>query len=251
MTDDLTELRRRVRPMLDLSAARDALSAYYALYHNPERTRLLIQEGPTDRVEAFLSICQTGRDLFRLTAVLRARNSGAAEELLHRELEPRRPYYLITTPDLHSVVEEVLAVEQFEINRVYRLDLSLYTPAISVLVVPDRAADGSPRFVIRSQGKLAAEAGTNWRSPHFAGLYAWTSPEARDRGWGKAVVESCANWVIRSGAQPLYIVSEDNQSSIRLAESVGFTDTGSRELAVEGTMKTQEEHDEANSLDER
>jgi GNAT superfamily N-acetyltransferase len=234
--DDLIQLRRRARLLLDLSAPRDGLAAYYALYHDPARTRLLVEvEG--QGAEGFLAVCQTGRDLFRLLAVLRARHAGAAAALLRRGLLPHRPYYLVTTPDLQPAAEKVLEVEKIEINRVYRLDLARYAPTINVLVVPTPAADGSPRFVIRSQGEIAAEAGVNWQSPHFAEVYVWTARRARGRGWGKAVVESCVAWVVRSGVQPLYIVSEGNAPSIRLAESVGFVDTGAREFAIEGIAR--------------
>lgn len=233
MEDELIQLRRKVRPLLDLAAPRDGLAVYYALYHDPARTRLYVEE-QGGRAEGFLAVCQTGRDLFRQTAVLRAQRANVAAALLERGLLPRRPYYLITTPELEPVVTEALEVEQAGINRVYRLDLRRYAPAVNVLVVPARAADGSPRFVIHSQGEVAAESGINWHSPHFAEIYVWTAPQARRRGWGKAVVDACVAWVLRSGAQPLYIVAEDNEPSIRLAEAVGFVDTGARELAVEG-----------------
>jgi len=231
--DLIEELRRQVRPLLDLSAPRDGLAAYYCLYHDPARTRLYV-EREKGRTEGFLAVCQTGRELFRLLAVLRARSLSAAMALLQRGLYPRRPYYLVTTMDLQPAVEAVLKIEQVQINRVYRLEPRRYAPVINVLVVPIPAPDGSPRFVIRFQGKVAAEAGTNWQSPHFAEVYVWTAPEARGRGWGRAVLDSCLAWVLRSGAQPLYVVPEGNEPSIRLAESVGFVDTGAREFAVEG-----------------
>jgi len=54
-------LRRCVRPMLDFDAPVDALYVYYALYHDPARTRLLIQEGEMGRVDGFMAVCQIGR----------------------------------------------------------------------------------------------------------------------------------------------------------------------------------------------
>jgi GNAT superfamily N-acetyltransferase len=233
MANNLLTLRQQVRPLLHLSAPQDGLAAYYTLYHDPARTRLCIEER-AGYAEGFLTICQTGRDLFRLLAVLRARHGKAAAVLLERELTPRRPYYLLTTPDLRPIAEEALEVEQVVIGRIYQLDLKRYNPTISVLVLPARSSEASPRFVIRSQGKVAAEAGVNWCSPHFAEVYVWTAPEARGRGWGKAVLESCVSWALRSGVQPLYTVSEDNEPSIRLAESVGFVDTGAQQLSIEG-----------------
>jgi RimJ/RimL family protein N-acetyltransferase len=221
--------------MLDLSSPRDALPAYYALHHDADRSELFVEE-EGGRVTGFLAVCQTGRDLFRKMAVLRARNAGAARSLLQRDLQPRRPYYLVTTLDLQPVVEAVLDVQQAQVHRVYRMRLSRYAPRINVLVAPVSAPDGSRRFVIRSQGEIAAESGVNWRSPHFAELYVWVVPHARGRGWGKSVLESCVSWIFRSGAQPLYVAGEDDRRSIRLAESVGFVDTHAREYVAECTL---------------
>lgn len=244
VSQDLEELRRKVRPMLDLSAPRDGLAAYYVLYHDPARTQLWVAErGP--RVEGFLALCQTGWDLFRLLGVLRARRIDVAWALLQRSLSPsggtppRRPYYLVTTPDMLGVVEEVLEVEQVSLNWIYYLDMRRYEPEINVLVTPLQAANGSPRFVIRSRdARIVAEAGINWQSPHFAEVYVQTAPEAQGRGWGKAVLDACITWILRSGVIPLYVVAEGNEPSARLAESVGFVDSGARECAVEGIAKT-------------
>lgn len=242
ISQDLEELRRKVRLLLDLTAPRDGLAAYYALYHDPARTRLWVAErGP--RVEGFLALCQTGWDLFRPFGILRARHLEAAKALLRRVLlpsnaAPRRPYYLVTTPDLLGVVEEALEVEKVSLNHVYYLDLQRYSPEINVLVTPAPAASGLPRFVIRSrEGRIAAEAGVNWQSPHFAEVYVQTTPEAQGRGWGKAVLDSCITWILRDGAIPLYVVAEGNEPSLRLAESVGFVDSGARECAIEGIGK--------------
>jgi GNAT superfamily N-acetyltransferase len=238
MSDKSARLRQRARLMLDLSAPRDALAAYYSLYHDPDRTQLFVEED--DHVQGFLAICQTGHDLFRPFAVLRARKLTAAKALLLRGLQPNRPYYLITTSDLQPLVEQVLGTRQMKLNRVYRLALNRYNPSVNVLVVQTDAPDGSARFVIRSQGQTRAESGINWRSPHFSELYVNVIPEARGRGWGRAVLESCIAWVIRSGAQPLYVVSETNARSIRLAESVGFIDTLAREFAAEVVLELSE-----------
>ena len=48
----------------------------------------------------------------------------------------------------------------------------------------------------------------------------------RGRGWGRSVVAALANELLGSGVQPLYVTAENNQRSIRVAEAVGFTDTG-------------------------
>lgn len=236
--DDLNELRRQARLLLDLQSPADGLAAYYALYHNPARTRLLVEPGPTAQVEGFLAICQTGRDLFRPLAVVRARRIETAATLLRRGCQPRRPYYLVVPPHLQTAAEAALEVERMETHHIYRLDLRRYTPSINVMVTPAPAADGSPRFVIRHEERIVAEAGVNWRSPHFAELYVWTDPQVHRRGWGKAVANSCVAWIVRSGVQPLYVAAEENEPAIQLATSLGFVNSGEREVTVEGVGRT-------------
>lgn len=237
-TERVTLAAQRARlereKLLSLTEPGDALAAYYALYHDPSRTRLWLHLDSDERVDGLVAVCQTGFHLFQPTVVLRARDAEVAVALLRQALYPGRPYYVVTAPALEPAVRAVLHLEQEELNWVYRFDPRRYRPEINVLVQPARAADGSPKFVIRSQGQVTAEAGINWRSPHFAEVYVHTQPQARGRGWGKAVVAACATTLIESGVQPLYIVTEGNAPSFRLAQSVGFVDTGAREFAGAG-----------------
>jgi len=234
---DLEDLRQKVRPMLHFAAPADALYVYYALYHAPRRTRLYVHEDATGRADGFVAVCQTGQRLFQPTVILRTPDARAATELLRQALVPGRPYYLITTPDLRDAVATVVRIEQPEINRVYRLDLFRFQPFINVLVVAEQGLGGLPRFVIRSRGEVVAEAGVNWRSPHFAEVFVRTMPAAQGRGWGRAVLTTCTMWVVRSARQPLYVVNEGNRPSIALAEAVGYVDTGVREFAGEGVCQ--------------
>ena len=234
---DLESLRLKVRPLLHFSAPSDALFVYYAFYHDPRRTRLYVREGADGRADGFVAVCQTGQRLFVPTVVLRTPSVEAAVELLREALVPGRPYYLITTPDLRDAVAEVVGIEQPGINRVYRLDLLRFQPFINVLVVAEQGLGGLPRFLIRSQGEIAAESGLNWYGPHFGEIFVRTAPAARERGWGQAVLTACTTWVVRSARQPLYIVHETNGPSIALAEAVGYVDTGAREFAGEGVCR--------------
>ena len=233
MVADLESMRQKIRPMLDLAAPAEALPAYYALYHSPARSQLYVHEGANGRVDGFVAVCQTGQRLFQPTVVLRTPNAGAAVELLRQALVPGRPYSLITTPDLREAAAEVMDLEQPEINHIYSLELARFQPRINVLVVSEQGPGGLPRFVIRSRGEIASEAGINWRSPHFAEVSVRTTPAARGRGWGRAVLTACTTWVIRSGGQPLYVVGAGNRPSIVLAEGVGYVDTGGREFVAD------------------
>jgi len=236
---DLDSLRLKVRSLLDLAAPADALPVYYALHHDPARTHLYVHEGHAGRVDGFVAVCQTGQRLFQPTVVLRTPDARAAVELLRQALVPGRPYILITTPDLRDAVAEVVDIEQPEIDTIYRLDLFRFQPMINVLVVAEQGLGGQPRFVIRSQGEIASEAGVNWSSPHFAEVFVHTVPAAQGRGWGRAVLAACTTWVLRSARQPLYVVNGRNGPSIGLAEAVGYVDTGAREFTGEGVCRPQ------------
>jgi len=234
---DLESLRLKVRSLLSFSMPSDALFVYYALYHDPRRTRLYVHEDARGRTDGFVAVCQTGQRLFQPTVVLRTPNAEAAVGLLYQALVPGRPYYLVTTPDLRDAVAEVVDVERPEINHVYRLELFRLQSSINVLVVAEEGPGGLPRFVIRSQGEIAAESGASWHSPHFSELFVRTVPAAQGRGWGRAVLAASTTWVVRSGRQPLYIVNEGNEPSLALAKAVGYVDTGVREFAGEGVCR--------------
>jgi hypothetical protein len=238
-TNNLSALRVRLErgAFLSLTEPRDALAAYYALYHDPRRTQLWLHSSPDGQIGGFVAACQTGFNLFQPTVVLRARDEEIAMDLLRQALHPGRPYYVVTTPALDLVLRQEMQLEQEEINRVFLFDPNLHQPEINVLVQSARTPDGSPRFFIRSQGETASEAGVNWLSPHFAELYVHTQPWARERGWGKSVLSSCAFSLIQAQVRPLYMVSTGDEISERLAQSVGFVDTGAREYAGSGIYR--------------
>jgi predicted GNAT family acetyltransferase len=120
---------------------------------------------------------------------------------------------------------------------VYRLDPGRFQPIINVLVQRVTNADGSPRFQIVSQGQIVAMSGTNWRSPDFAEVFVYVHAQGRGRGWGRSVVSACTAFLLEERLRPLYMVDEGNQGSIRIAEGLGYVDTGLREFVSEGRLK--------------
>jgi hypothetical protein len=238
--NELERLRLKVRPLLHFSAPGDALYVYYAFYHDPRRTRLYVHEDTSGHADGFAAVCQTGKRLFQPTVALRTQAAEVAAELLHQALVPGRPYHVVTTPDLRDAVVEVTDVIQSETNHVYQLDLSHFQPFINVLVVAEQGLEDRPRFVIRSQGEIAAESGLNWYSPHFSGIFVRATPAARERGWGRAVLAACTTWASRSARQPLYFANERNERSLTLAKEVGYVDTGAREFASEGICQSRQ-----------
>lgn len=238
---DLDVQRAALRRLLAPSDSEDALTAYYALYHDPRRTQLTLHRTPSGDAAGFVAVCQTGRDLFRPLVVIRAPNDDAVGDLLRRALIPRRPYYLIAPLDLAKALELFLEVTEPTVNRIYRVDSARFhraqTAEINVLLQETRGPDGQPRWEIRSGDKVVAAAGTNWRSPFCAEVYVYTEPEFQRRGWGRAVIRAATAGLLREGLLPLYMVEEANVASILLAEAAGYTDTGRREVAGEAYLR--------------
>jgi predicted GNAT family acetyltransferase len=138
-------------------------------------------------------------------------------------------------------LERFLDMPEPAVNRIYRVDPVrfhlVHATEINVLVQETRGPEGQPRWQVQSGGKVAAAAGTNWRSPFCAEVYVYTAPEFRQRGWGRAVVRAATTGLLREGLLPLYMVAEANLPSILLANAVGYTDTGRRETVGEAYLR--------------
>ncbi|MGC9336473.1 MAG: GNAT family N-acetyltransferase, partial [Anaerolineae bacterium] len=93
-----------------------------------------------------------------------------------------------------------------------------------------------PRFQIQSQDQIMAMSGTNWRSPNFAEVFVYVHPRARGRGWGKSVVSACTSALLEARLRPLYMSEESNEASTRIAEGLGYEDTGLRHFVAEGRL---------------
>jgi len=230
---DPADERRIVQSLVKLDEPADALAAYYALYA-PAHTRAVytaVDDGGAP--EGFLVRARTGLDLFRPVVALRSRSEAAVERLAAAGVPAGRPVILAVPESLGSWAYRHLATTDAEIHRIYRLDRSNHKPLLNVLAVTSRDPSGGPRCEIRSGDQLGAVAGVNWQTPRFAEIYVYTDPVVRGRGWGKSVVSIVSGLVLESGRTPLYVVAESNDYSIRLAEAVGFVDTGAREILAE------------------
>lgn len=235
--DELNEKRRAIRPLLSPTDPGDALASYYALWHDPRRTQLTLHRDAQGRVDGFLAACQTGADLFRPLVTLRAPDAQAVGELLREALTPHRPYQFIVPVTLASALRDHVDLAHFTLNRIYLLDPSRFQPVINVLVQRSEGLEGTPRFQIEAQGRLAALSGVNWRSPTFAEVFVYVHPSGRGRGWGKSVVSACTNALLEQQVRPLYMVEENNEASIAIAEGLGYVDTGQRAFIAEGRLK--------------
>jgi ribosomal protein S18 acetylase RimI-like enzyme len=190
--------------------------------------------------QGFVGRFQTGQDLFRPLVTMRCRTAGAARELLKLALAPGRPYIFFANLNQLSLAAEGLRLENERIFSIYRLEVTCFQPVINVLVQHKTAANGAPRCEIRS-GEVAAVAGVNWQSPSFAEIYVETDPAVRERGWGRSVVTALCERLLRDGRFPLYLVEPRNEASCALAESVGFVDTGSRQVYADATYQAADQ----------
>ncbi len=235
--NELNQKRRSIRHLLSPGDPADALASYYALWHDPRRTRLTVHPSTQVKIDGFCAVCQTGIDLFRPLVTLRAPDEATVGNLLQRALEPNRPYQVIVPVALASAVRTHLEISRSALVHVYRLDPSRFQPVVNVLVQQVAAADGPPRFQIESQGQVMAMSGTNWRSPTFAEVFVYVHPRGRGRGWGRSVVSACTAALLEERLRPLYTVEEDNQASAHIAQGLGYVDTGLREFVGEGRLK--------------
>ncbi len=234
--DGGSQLREAIQSLLSPSEPGDALASYYALWHDPRRTRLTVHFDDDGKADGFICISQTGADLFRQLVTLRAHTSTVVKELLESSLVPHRPYQIIAPVGLAPHLRDHLEISREGLEAVYSLLPSSFQPVINVLVQRMTGPDGGPRYQIESQGEEVALAGTNWRSPTFAEVFVYVHPKGRGRGWGQSVVSACVADLLAERLRPLYMVRKDDAASIHVAEALGFIDTGNRQFTGEAFL---------------
>ncbi len=221
--------RARLRLLLNENSVADALASYYALHHPPDRAEVVVHPTDSNQAAGFLVRARTGLDLFRPLVTYRAPSEAVAVALFQDGLQLGRPVYLTVPEPLALWANKHLAVSDAALHRVYRFNPDKYEPMLNVLAMMSAGPDGMPRCEIRSGGEVRAVAGVNWQTTRFAEVYVYTDPAVRGRGWGRSVVSAVARQIFKTGRLPLYVVAESNDASIRVAEAVGFEDTGLRE----------------------
>lgn len=231
MADDITA-RRALAAQLLTPGPGDALTWYFALEHDLRRTRLHVQTSSDGRPLAFVAVCQTGLDLFRPLVVMRGDDSEALQQALRDALAPNRQYLFNARPSARPDLEAVCQLHGETINAIYALNAGDFTPVVNILVQTSKTPDGMLRAVIRARdGSNVAEAGTTWISSRYAEVFVQVVEGARGRGLGKSVVSMISAQVLEMGRTPLYVVGQANIASVRLAERLGYHDTGARELS--------------------
>jgi RimJ/RimL family protein N-acetyltransferase len=229
--------RTRLLRLLDERDVGDALACYYALHHAASRVQLSGALSPEGGLLGFLARAQTGQDLFRPLVTGRAPDFPTLTALVQATLAPGQPLY-ISLPMVNASWARALVDWATQTRlRLYVLRRESFSPVVNILVTRSTSPDGLPRYEIRLGERLLAAAGLNWRSPAFAEVFVHTDPALRERGHGRSVVAALCQELLEAGCTPLYAADEASPASQRLAESVGFSDSGQREFVCTGTLR--------------
>ncbi len=244
----IQDKRRAIRHLLRENEPADAMAAYYALHHPDDKSTLVVPPA-TDgqRPTGYVALSRTGIDLFRPLVTMRLPTDRdpnaqqAAADLLRLALGSGQPAIVSAPVRYLPLLRALFDVQSEEQLRLYVLDPRRFEPIVNVLVTRSTGPGGLPRFTIRTsqtgQEEVAADATLNWQSPHFGEIAVNTRPQFRRQGWGRSVVAALSQYLLDSGRTPLYVVTEENAASIQLAESVGFRDSGAREVFLQAALR--------------
>jgi RimJ/RimL family protein N-acetyltransferase len=232
------EERAVLASLLDSRSAGDAMASYYALLHPAAKTRIWTHRSAGGRMDGFLVRAQTGQDLFRPLATLRAPDASTAAELLRAAFPSPSPAFFSIPEPLGIWVLPLLSAESIEQILLLRLNPAKLEPLVNIFVEQAASPAGLPRFEIRRDGRLLAAAGVNWQSSGWAEIFVQTDPAVRERGYGKSVCAALCRLLLEERRVVLYAVEENNTASIRLARGLGFEETGEREISCAGSVVT-------------
>lgn len=231
----IRDQRRAIGSLLVPHDPADARTAYYALQHDARRTVLTLHRTATGHVDGFLATCITGFDPFQPLVVLRAFGPGTLEALIREALTPGRSYLFSVPVYIGAALEEMLTPAEAVTWRILRADSSRFQPLINVLVTQERGAEGRPRWQIRAQERVVAAAGVNWQSGRWAEVYVAGESAARVRRWDESVLSAATAALLAQGVTPLYLVALGDSRAQRVAERLGYHDSGAREFTCVAT----------------
>lgn len=225
--------------MIDERSAADAMAAYYALQHPPDRVTLFAYQPTQSGLRGFLAIARTGLDLFRPLAIPFVGQEAGLTELLRAALRPGRPVVLHLPVEQRPWAQEVVELSDVRPSELFRLDLRRHKPIVNVLVVETVSPSGWPRYEVRTADGSVAAAGLNWKGPRFAEIYLDLDAKARGRGLGSSVVAAITQKLIDEKVSPLYRVGQDELRLRAEVEDLGFHPTGIHTLTCQAVLRTQ------------
>lgn len=242
----LAEKRRAIRPLLHEHDPVDAISAYYAYYHDDNKTNIALFPPETRPATGYLCFSRTGIDLFRPLVTMRLPTiPDDAADLFYSAMPPGTDVIISAPESYLPLLGAFFEIQREEHLMVFKLNSGQFEPVINVLVAREDTPDGRTGFVIResaqnlsrADSQVIASAWLNWQSPRFAEISVRTQAGYRRRGLGRSVVAAAAQYILENGRTPLYVVAEHNEASIHLAESLGFANTGAKEIILEARLR--------------
>ncbi len=242
---NIRDLRRAIRPLLDEKNPADAMASYFAFYHPESKTTLRPYPPKAARAGGYVCLSRTGMDLFRSLATMRLpiHDMQASAETIYEALQPGTAVILNVPENYSPLINALFDVQTEERLQLFSLNAAQFETIINVLITRDKGANGLPRYIIRDRQNgdlLAASAGLNWQTPHFAEISVNTHPQYRRQGYGRSVVAAMVDYLLGNGRAPLYVASEQNQASIQLAERLHFVDTLNRQIMIQATLKPRQ-----------
>jgi RimJ/RimL family protein N-acetyltransferase len=148
------ERRRFIARLLSPTAVEDALTVYYALYHN--RTQIFAYG--QEVVVGFLAICQTAHDLFTPLVVMRADSDDVLHALLSHHLDEGREYLFVVKEQMASVLRQCLVTWDEHFNLIYTVDEESFRPDLGHPVEKVVREERFPRFEVTTQAVIASKA---------------------------------------------------------------------------------------------
>lgn len=235
----LDDSRNAIRHLLDPNDPADARAFYYAFDHSDLKTTIITHYPEAHRAIGYVCLSITGMDLFRplITMRLPHQQLQVSTELIYNAI-PEGSSVIMSVPShympLIRALFEIHSEEEYSFLTIQQKNLR---PIMNVLVSTDIGPNNLPRAIIRRQDEVVASASLNWQSRYFAELNVQTQPQHRRQGWGRSVITATTLYVFENSRIPLYAVATENRASRELAQSIGFINTGHREILVEATLK--------------
>jgi hypothetical protein len=223
------ESRDNLRMLLDVRSAADALASYYALFHDCSRVQLYGYYPNAENLSGFLTIAQTGIDLFRPLVIPFAGTRQGLQELVKAAVLPGRRYLVYLPVEQQEYLIGVADLSGIQVSNLLRLDARGFEPVINVLLERRQSPGGNPRFEIRSKDGFAA-AGINWRTEFAAEIYAEGDAIGYRRGFTKSVLGALIHQMLQEKLTIFLRVPDDDYRSFEDAFDLGFKPTGVRQV---------------------
>lgn len=235
--------RDQIKRLINPRVPSDAQAAYYALEHPGERVSLYGYFPQEGILSGFVTIAQTGFDLFRPLVVPFTGTDASLVELLSFALPENRPHLIYLPIEQESVLDgdDRYVLEKLKLSSLLRLDPRGFEPILNILVQEDENSEGWPRFEIKAKGGGFAAAGLNWKSKYAAEMYIECDKEGRRRGFSKSVLSALIDRLLADKLLVLFRVTDDDYGSFEDAFDLGFVPTGVRsalaQLVLNGSEK--------------